>query len=73
MSWPKFIYVVSMRSIYVVSMRSIFQFVINHIRTSKQRYLFFVNFLEYRLFLDDNADEENELISNSKVQPQGAA
>ena len=38
--------------------------VINHITTYKQRYLFFLYFLEYlQLFLGDNVDKEAEYFS----------
>ena len=38
--------------------------VINHITTYKQRYFFFLYFLEYlQLFLGDNVDEEPEYFS----------
>ena len=55
-------YVCDLFFIFILSL-----FVINHITSSKQKYLFFLLFLEYLLlFLDDNVDNENEQLSNSK-------
>ena len=46
--------------------------VINHITTFKQRFLFFLHFLEHLLLLfDDNVDEESKSFSNSKNSASG--
>ena len=70
MSSPRAIYVVLCNLFFIFSLIFI---VINHIASSKQMYLFFVQFLEYLLlFEDENVDEESQYFFEiAKVQPQG--
>ena len=50
---------------------SLISIVINHITSLKQTHLFFVHFVEYLLFLDDDVNEESELFSNSEISVSG--
>ena len=44
---------------------------VSYITSFKQMYLFFVQFLEYLLFLDDNVDEESKKFSSTKSSASG--
>ena len=57
--------------LYICNLLFIFSLifiVINHITSFKQKYLFFVQFLEFfLLFLDNNVDRESQQFSNNKT------